>query len=542
MFAKHRQKWIAGLLAFTLTVLQLCGWQFSMKYNSSIHHSAFFQKIGMLSTLQCVVVGMVEWSLLGVLIYWGFGRLDRINSQQVGGVYKEPRHLWMYASVILFGVYVLCLIGCYPGFYCYDMGNQLPQFMYEEVSYSAHHPLLHTVVGGALITLGYHIYSVDLTFGVFLYCLAQMGLCAFSFGYAVRFVYRVSRKGALAVFSLLFYALCPPIVLFAMTTTKDVPCYAVLLPACLKQYELLGALVRGEKIPRAQWIWAGALLVLSCLLRKNIVYALLAFAVFALVIFRRHLRRLAVFYLSTLVVFLAIHNGMMICLNAEKSSAAEALSVPFQQLARLYADKGKDAFPGEDLELLYDAIDPELLGYYDPMIADPIKTAFWYHLDTILDNKWTYLFFWLRKGLENPMTYVLAFAENTYQAWYPWTELMDTNNYRFYDLTEWILEYSRPVCPPLYDYFMAVTQGKYRSFPVVRMFCTTGTMFWALLAALFYGVWRKNRFVTITLLLQLLVCATSMCGPVSDLRYYLNIFYLFPVCVGFLLCRKAETV
>jgi len=538
MFSKHREKWLAGLLAFILTVLQVCGWQFSMKYGTSIHHSDFFTNIGMLSIPQCMIWGIIEWGLLGMLIYWGFRKLDKLNAGADAATYKEAKHLWLYVGMALFGVYVLCLVGCYPGFYCYDMGNQLPQFMYEEVSYNAHHPLLHTIVGGAIISLGYHIYSADLTFGVFLYNLAQMGLCAFSFGYAVRFVYRISHKRALAVFSALFYALCPPIVLFAMTTTKDVSCYAVLLLAGLKQYELCRDLVRQKEVTKAQWICAGALLVLSCLLRKNIVYAFVVYSVIAVVLFRKYLRKLLVFYLCTLFLFLGIHNGMIVCLGAAKSSAAEALSIPFQQLARLYADKGEAAFPGEDLELLYAAIDPELLSYYDPIIADPIKTAFWYNLDTILENKWTYLAFWLRKGWENPLTYVASFAENTYQAWYPWTELMDTHNYRFFDITDWIREYSRPFCRPLYDFFMAVTEGKYRSFPVLRLFCSTGTMFWALLVGIFYGFWRKNRLAMTVLLLQLLVCATSMCGPVSDLRYYLNIFYLLPVVLGYLFYRK----
>ena len=527
---KYREQLIAALLALILTILQISGWQFSMKNGSSIHHSQFFQNIGMLSAYQCVIAGVVEFIALTLLIYWGFSKLSALKSRD--GSAAEVKHLWLYAAIGLYLVYILCLLGCYPGFYCYDIGNQLPQIMYPEVGYNAHHPLLHTIIGGGLITIGYRLYSVDLTFGVFLYNLFQMGLCALSFGYAVRFVYRISRNRILTVLSFLFYALCPPVVIFAMTTTKDVACYAVLLAACITQYEIYKKLSGGQEVSRTQWICSGCLLCLACLLRKNIVYAAVAFMVFAVLLYRKHCKKLFLFFIGTLLAYTIIGNGMIMALNAEKSSAAEALSVPFQQLARLYAEKGEDAFPGEDLELLYKAISPELLPLYDPMIADPIKTSFWYNLDTIMANKGDYISLWLRKGFEHPLIYIASFAENTYQTWYPWTELMDTHNYRYFDISDWILEYCRPMCRPLYDFYVSVTEGSYRSYPFIRLLFSTGTMFWASLIALFYAIFGKNRPAAMTMLLTMLVCASSMCGPVSDLRYHLILFYMFPVSLG----------
>lgn len=532
---KYREHIIAVLLALILTIMQISGWQFSMKYGSSIHHSQFFQNIGVLTTNRCIIVGIVEWAALSLLIYWGFGRLSTLKSRHDSPV--EVKHLWMYATIGLYLVYVLCLLGCYPGFYCYDIGNQLPQIMYPEVGYNAHHPLLHTIIGGGLITIGYRIYSVDLTFGVFLYNLFQMGICALSFGYAVRFVFKVSQRRILTVLSFLFYALCPPVVIFAMTTTKDVACYAVLLAACITQYEIYKRLSEGKEVSRAQWIRSGCLLCLACLLRKNIVYAAVAFMIFGIFLYRKHYRKLFLFFVCTLAAYTIIGNGMIMVLKAEKSSAAEALSVPFQQLARLYAEKGEEAFPGEDLELLYNAINPELLPLYDPMIADPIKTSFWYNLDTIMANKGDYISLWLRKGLEYPSIYIASFAENTYQTWYPWTELMDTHNYRYFDISDWIVEYCRPMCRPLYDFYVSVTEGSYRDYPFIRLLFSTGTMFWTSLIALFYAIWCKNKPAAAALLLEMLVCASSMCGPVSDLRYHLILFYMFPVSLGFMINR-----
>jgi len=65
--ADKRKIGLAGGLALLLTFLQVSGWQRSMKYGTSVHSSLFFQKIGVLETWQCILVGAVEWSARGVL-------------------------------------------------------------------------------------------------------------------------------------------------------------------------------------------------------------------------------------------------------------------------------------------------------------------------------------------------------------------------------------------------------------------------------------------------------------------------------------------
>lgn len=544
MLSRYKRKWIPVLLAFLLSVFHVSGRQFSLKNGTALHLFPALHNEGMLATSQCVIFLLVEWAILSVVFYAVFQLLSHRGRRPGAGALeisdKEPKHLWLYASIILYAVYLLYLVGCYPGFYCYDMGNQLPQIMYPEVPFDAHHPLLHTIVGGGLITLGYRLYSTDLTFGIFLYHVAQMGICAICFGYAVRFVYRVARKRFFAVLAMLFYLLCPPIVIFAMTTTKDVSCYAFFLAACIKEYGLCQSLGKGMEIKKSQWVWTGILLVLACLLRNNNIYALLVFAVIQMILYRKQLYRLLLFYLCTIALFFGIQNGAIFALDAEKGSIAEALSVPFQQMARVYAEYGEDAFSEEELRLLYDAIEPSMLETYDPMISDSVKYAFWRHLDTIMDKKWEYLSLWLRKGREFPICYLMSFAENTYQTWYPWTELRDTHIYRYFDFTELMKEYSRPKCQWLYDFIMGLLEREYIRVPILRMSFSIGAMFWFLLITFFYGLWQRNRSAAVMLLLVLLVCATCLCGPVSDLRYYLILFYLFPVEAALLLQPQGE--
>lgn len=532
----NRKAIIVGGLAFLLTLMQVNGWQRSMKYGTSMHTSSLFQKIDMLENWQCVFIGIVEWIIYCILLYCLFSFLDRQHTVKPMSLAKIPRHLGLISFGLLLMIYIIYLIGCYPGFYNYDGENQLVQVMYKEVPYSTHHPLLHTLIIGGIIAIGYHIHSADLSFGVFLYCLFQVCVCAACFSYAIRFIYQYTRKRIWTVLAFIFYAFCPPIIMFALSTTKDTLCSAVLLVTVLKLYELYRMDMEGQAIMRKDWIITAFLLVLSCLLRKNIVYAIVALAVLSFVFYKQNIKGQLCLFVSVIVLYVIINNGLIKVLDATPGSITEVLSVPFQQIARLYVEEGESAFNDEEQEILYAAIEPSMLLTYDPIISDSIKYAFWRHLDVMKENMWEYISLWARKGLQYPKIYLDSFLDNTYQAWYPGTMLKDQNGYRYFDITDWMEDYGQPHLPWLYNYYKSIYfDGSYQKYPVLRLFFSIGAMMWMTIITWFYGLWKKDKNIFKTLSLILLVCFTLLFGPVSDVRYYLILFCIFPVCLAFLI-------
>lgn len=527
---------LAGVLSFILTLMQVGGWQRSMKYGTSMHSSSIFQKIGVLNGWQCVLVGIAEWGVYCILIYCLFLILEKRCLVESKYDAKIPKHIWFFSSGLLFVIYMINLLGCYPGFYNYDGGAQLIQVMYAEVPYNSHHPLLHTLIVGGIITLGYHIRSADLTFGILLYCLFQIFICSVSFGYSLRFIYHYTRKRIWTVLTLVFYAFCPPIVMFSMSTTKDTLCYAVLLAAVIQLYEIYKNDAENKTIARKKWIITAVLLTLSCLLRNNNVYAFVILAIMSLCFVKKICKGQIYLFVSVILMYLVINTGLNKIFDATSGSITEALSVPLQQIARLYAEEGESAFEDDEQALLYDSIEPEMLTTYDPVISDPIKYSFYRHLDTIMENKWNYISLWVRKGLQYPKIYLDSFLDNTYQAWYPATVPKDHNGYRYFDITNWQEENGKPYLPWLYEYYKSIwSECSYQRYPVLRLFCSIGAMMWITIITWFYGLWKRDKRICRTLLPILLICATLLWGPVSDVRYYLILFYLFPVCVAFLL-------
>lgn len=537
---KKRKFYIPGILSALLTFIQVAGWQISMDYGSSVHQSAFFQNIGMLSKTQCLLWGSIEFLMLFFCFYLLFQKLQQHTVPETVP-FTLPKFFGCFSFLLLFLIWMIFLWGCYPGYYNYDVGNQLPMFLYEEVPYNAHHPLLHTLILGSLVSLGYHIYTIDISFGIFLYNAVQMMVCAACLSCALCYLYKRTRSKLFTALSFVFYAICPPIVMFAMSTTKDVLCFSLLLLAMIRLMQMEDKKKANIPLCTLDWLILGGSLTLSCLLRKNIVYALAVFLVLSVIFIRNIPIRHLFVYIGIIVLYLLTDKALQMGFDAIPGSINEAMCIPYQQIARLYNEKGEEAFTDEEYELLCQVIPPKSLLSYDPVMGDHTKANFNPGLETIMNHKWTYFKLWVKKGLEYPQIYIESILYNTYQAWYPFTSITEQRGVRYFDITGWQDEYGSPHWQGLYNFYKGIRYGSYTGYPLLRLFFSTGFMFCILLVSWFYAILCKNKGAISAMLFVLLVCATTFCGPVSDVRYYLILFYLMPVCVGLMLPVRTKT-
>ena len=215
----------------------------------------------------------------------------------------------------------------------------------------------------------------------------------------------------------------------------------------------------------------------------------------------------------------------------------EAVSVPIQQLARVYCDEGEEGFTQEELELLYQAVPVDRLLSYDPTIADSVKNFVSFD-DVVAEQKGAYIKLWIGTGLRHPGKYIASFLDNTYQAWYPGTSIMrypESGKYDYLEIKGFDTVIKEPKLPWLYDFYDRIARKYYyQKIPGVRLLFSIGAMFWIVLFTWFYGIWRKDKGIMAALLLILCFCATCFLGPTVLVRYYLNLFYIFPVCIALL--------
>lgn len=540
-YINKRKVVVIVTLSFLFTVMQITGYQISMVYGTSVHQSAFFQKIGVLSNAQCILFAAIEFLLMNLILYFLFTLLERLKAPQPELGRKKSILLWVVMSVLLFVCWIPCFLAGYPGFYNYDAFSQVPQALYEEVQYSAHHPLVHTLIMGKIIAFGYH-HGVDLNDGIALHSILQMAFCAMIFSYILCYLRKNTGRFWLFSVAFCYYAFFPPIPMFALSTTKDTVFSALLVLAVIRLYEICKDL-RAFFDSKREIVKFVILFSLMCLFRKNGIYAVVCVVPFILIFYKKYRKQLLLLFGVVVVLNILFSRGLIWILNAEPASPEEMLSVPMQQIARVYNDHGPEAFDDSELSIIYEGISVENLLGYDPFLSDYIKNYFDY--DVILDNKMDYVLLWVKKGIQYPGAYWKSFLENTYQAWYPGTSVYSMPNAEqtaYFEMDMCAGGYRDSKMPGLLVYYEKIATGfYYQKLPVVRLLFSIGAMFWTALFVLGFAIYRKNRRLAAAMLLILVYCMTVLMGPVSLVRYYLVLFFGFPVNIGYLLAEQGQT-
>lgn len=483
---------VTSLLGLLFTAMQVIGYQISMRYNTSVHQSEFFQNIGVLPTKHAFLLSLVEFPIWCIILCFLFTMLERVTYIDKKFSPKRVFLLWGSTAVFLFICWIPCFLAGYPGFYNYDAMNQVPQALYAEVPYSAHHPLLHTLLMGKIIAFGYH-HGINLNDGIALHSIFQMTVCAIAFAYLIYFILKITGNRILSIIAFCYYAFFPPIAMFAMSTTKDIIFSILLQLSIVFLYEMCKDLSAfwASKRMIARFVIT---FLLMCLFRKNGIYIVICIIPFVVIFWKKYWKQLLFLFGSIILLYFITDKSLLLALNATEGSTEEAFSVPIQQLARVYFDYGESAFDEEELTLIYEGISETDLLNYNPFLSDNIKNIF--DFDVILDNKTAYLSLWLKKGLQYPMEYLKSFLDNTYQAWYPGTSIYDAPD------SEQTYYFAMNMCaggerdtkaPQLLEFYNKIATGYYyQKLPVIRLLFSIGAMFWFALFTLFFAIYQKT--------------------------------------------------
>ena len=76
-----------------------------------------------------------------------------------------------------------------------------------------------------------------------------------------------------------------------------------------------------------------------------------------------------------MLAFLVVNKGFALVLHADDSENQEILTVPIQQLARVYTMEG-DTLTEQQKETLFEILPEEALKRYNPKVSDPVKVDF----------------------------------------------------------------------------------------------------------------------------------------------------------------------
>ena len=472
--------------------------------------------------------------------------LEHETGQQIRQV-PAGRMTFLYAGII-FLCYLVVFLGVYPGFFVYDAQDELMQVITR--SFSTHHPLFHVLLMGGTVQL-IHKLTGSYNAGIACYTLLQMAALSLIFGYGIRKLKEegMGRRGGILL--LAYFGGFPTIVMFSLCSAKD----GLFTGMVLLMVLMLCAFFRDPAGFFQKKGHCACLFLSSCLmmlLRNNGFYAFFVFVVLLALLFLKaewkpYRKKMLLLCAGAMLAFLVVNKGFALVLHADDSEHQEILTVPIQQLARVYSMEG-DTLTEQQKETLFEILPEEALKRYNPKVSDPVKVDF--DNEAYEADKGKYRRLWSDLFREHPFGYLNAWFMTSYGFWYPgavidvykgntvFTFTYEGSSYFGYEVEE---PGERKSMIPVVDraYRFLSLDERAQEIPLLSLVLSPGAMFflWTFVLCFLWYTGQDRKLCPF--LFPGLLFLTVLPGPTYLVRYVVFLWVLLPVLL-WELCRKLE--
>ena len=503
---------------------------------------------------------------VGYILSRGENKLQEQEKQEEVQTKWKVRPLWqvwLFYLAFIFVCWLPVFLAYYPSVFAYDAEGQLYQVIAGD--YSTHHPLLHTLFLGAFFRLGGRMGSYSA--GMAVHSVVQMLLMAGAFAGALTYLYEKRTARWTRILLLLFYGLFPTNSVLAISTTKDVLFSALVLLYTVCFYHL--ACDRNMQVTWKERSVCILLGVLMLLFRNNAVYAL----VVSVPILFWGMRRIKCdresqqedtlwdgkaagkeyLRLSLGILFLFAMSAVSLkaLTHAQSGSPREMLSVPLQQMARVWVnEENGELMDDQSLRQEMEKYMPPEWGFsvYDPHLADRVK-----NIAIIHDDPKGLIITWIRLGMGYPGIYMDAFLDNSVGLWF----LLDDTHARVYGIgTETGFGYlstdnrTMPAGCEIVEHsylpglrvFMEkiVSDNEYENWPVVKFLFAPALYWWLLYLYVVVVMYKKRYREALPAIYLVAYYLTLLLSPTVLIRYMYPLVVTVPVILSCLTSEKKE--
>lgn len=431
--------------------------------------------------------------------------------------------------LIVWGILTVSWIPAYlaffPGIFGYDAPNQMEQIISNQ--YTAHHPLLHTLLLRVFLNCGKGIFG-SYNGGVALFCIFQGLVLSSSIAYSFLIMKVLKMPVPILLVSLIWCIWSPVLQVLTFNTTKDILFGALFLHFVINCYYWL---MQGKKKTIVQMAWLIVSGVLMCLLRNQGIYIVAALLVISVFVCWNNKK----FLVSLCVIIVASQSFFWVSnhvFGIQKGDAREMLSVPMQQTAlvcKLYMEGEAVQLTPEEFEKFSLLVDKEHIPDLHLSTADPIKMYF--NTEVLKQDISGYISLYLTVGGHNLGTYLTAFRCLAYPYWDMSEgvarDISITNT--FPELSESWGIYQNSLLPGYKEYLSRyILYEMDEKIPIISWFLQPGLCIWMMTALLGVAIAGKNKAVFLTALTGMLFMGTLLLGPVALLRYIYPLMILAP--------------
>ena len=472
--------------------------------------------------------------------------IQRVDAKNIE--LKNEKKLFFITYIVVFLGGVLVWLATFPGIWGYDAATQFATILNVDEDYTksvgAHYSLPLGWLMTTIMSIGNNMFG-SFQAGLALCCFLQLIFMSYVATRIILYATKMTKNIYVYIIAVAFFALFPLYTSMTIYMTQDTIFGGLFALTFINLCEL--AFNKGYWDKKRNPIFLSILLLLVCLSRNNGFYCLLiAFVILIFFVKKKRMATIAVFAIP--MCLFQIYNGPILnAFSVDKSSAiSEILSVPSQQIARVY-NYNSDVIDENNKK----AIDKYYANYKDfveyvqyPSIADFSKR--YINRENVTGDFGGYVGLWLELGIKDPKNYIEAAFLNNIGFWYPNKNYPDSRMgipYFEYDMTDRgddrFLVIERESQIPIYDKALesVLVENSFVKMPVFSSLCSMGTYFILFCFLIGFSIAKKQwkNFIPISIVVGLYV--TLLLSPIAVYRYCFPIIILWPIFIGMIFAK-----
>lgn len=484
------------------------------------------------------IINFLGYAILGwVLISNAYNLFERErpstnNTNIIYTLLMDNKWSFYINAIIIFLAWLPYFLRYYPGLLTNDSCSQVSQSI-GLAMLTNHHPVFHTGLVALFVNIGQNIFH-DLNIGVALYTVFQMIAMSLIFSTVINYLKKKEINSGIRMIVLLYYMFYPINALFSVTMWKD-----ILFSGLLSIFIMLSAelVVDTETFlnNKKDIIWYIIVSILVSYMRNNGIYVIVLTMPFIIVALRKYWKKILFMFSIIIVIYFSTKTIIFHLLNVQKGSIAEMMSIPLQQIARVYKYHSEDLDESDFKEInnIFECSD--IGDRYIPTLSDPVKAQL--NVEYFTSNKGRFIKLWFKLLIKYPKDYIESFISNSYGYYYPEAKNWVAN--RTMEQNSMGLE-QRPIIKGTIVSKIDSLIEK-RDIPLISMCFSIGMAFWIIVTCFGYRILKQDYKSMLIYVPLFILWLTIVASPVfCEYRYAYSLFTTLPLYISLNFIKRKE--
>ncbi len=502
-------------------------------YNTGVIDSLYVDRLAVITTIISLVGNTYMMYLIN---YYIFYFIDYWSIKKRESKLLNKSYSFLYIWLIIFLLWIPCFLSYYPGIYSYDVTKQVNEIFNMRIT--KFHPPIHTLVLAFCFFVANSL-KVEM---VSVYAIMQMVFLSYACMKLIKFLYEKTHNIIVFGISFIFLALNPVMAIISLIPTKDVYFAAFLLLLIPDIYELI---YNQEKFLNSKFNIFKVIFfsLMAMLFRNNAFYVFVIFFLVLLVLNRKN-KKIILISLMPIILFVGINNVLYSALDVREGNSREKLSLPMTQIAYV-VQKNEEELSEEDLNWVNKYLSlTRIRNKFNPRFADPIKAKF--KTNRYDSHPWDFYKLYFHLAGKYPADYISAFFNLNIPYWYPDAETIDPYAERLYletgiyENNNYFFERNSKM-PRLYEFYERFANYEIqRKYYILECIYNIHLPIWLMLMTIFVAILKKQYKSILVILPLILLWLTYLLGPVSNFRYIVPIYVLYPMMIYLMVLKKDD--